>query len=95
MGLRGGQKITLEGIPYGTEYSIEEVEANKNRYQTTVKNGKGTLVEEETLVTFINKRELKNPNTADGISQYIVFFLISLTTIMGMIIYYFRKKVLE
>ncbi len=95
VGLRGGQKITLEGIPYGTEYSIEEVEANKNRYQTTVKNGKGTLVEEETLVTFINKRELKNPNTADGISQYIVFFLISLTTIMGMIIYYFRKKVLE
>ncbi len=89
--LKGGQKITLEDLPYGTEYSVVEKEANKDRYQTTVTNESGSLLEEETSVVFVNKREIENPNTLDTLPKYIALFITSLSLMVMAIFYYFKK----
>ena len=89
--LKGGQKVTLEDLPYGLEYSVVEIEANKDRYKTTVTNGDGALVEEETEVVFVNKREIENPNTLDNISKYITLFVTSLVLMVAAIVCYFKK----
>ncbi len=89
--LKGGQKIILEDLPYGVEYTVVELEANQDRYQTTMENEQGSLTEEETNVVFINSRDIEVPNTLDDISKYIVLFFVSIGTMLGAIILYVKK----
>ncbi|NLB51133.1 MAG: hypothetical protein GX809_06085, partial [Clostridiaceae bacterium] len=57
--LKHGQKITVIGIPAGTDYLITEVEANEGGYVTTSDYHEGTIVDDEiATATFINTRNV-------------------------------------
>ncbi len=62
--LRHGQQITLQNIPERTQYEVSEKEANQEEYTTTVVGQtKGMLVEENEVVTYINRRLSKHDLT--------------------------------
>ncbi len=58
--LKHGEKITLKGIPQNTQYEVTETLANRDDYVTTAVNAKGTLVDNETSVTFENAKYSKH-----------------------------------
>ena len=84
--LKSSESMTILDLPYGTEYTVEEAEANKDGYETKVEgNSSGVLTdEEEEMILFINhKKEVNIPNTGDTIKKYALFFVISVFTILG------------
>ncbi len=89
--LRGGEKVTIKNLPYEIEYAVREVEANKERYKTSVTNENGTLNKEETEVIVINERDEKNPPTGDNILAYVTLASLSSLGMMGTVVV--RKKV--
>ncbi len=56
--LKHGESITIEGIKTGLNYSVIEKEANQDGYITTKSNDSGTITDNNTEVSFINKREV-------------------------------------
>ena len=76
--LKGGERISLEGLPYNSEYSVVEKDKNVDGYTSTAENTQGILTEDEHSVVFINERNkpsiieeiLGIPNTGDGILRY-------------------------
>lgn len=60
--LKHNEQITIEGIEIGTTYSIEEIEANRDDYVTTVEdnNATGTISKDGVTVTYKNTKELRN-----------------------------------
>lgn len=55
--LKGGEGKEIFGLPNGTKYTVTEVEANQNQYQTSVEGGEGTIRENASAVAkFINTR---------------------------------------
>ncbi len=91
--LRGGEKITIQNLPYNVEYAVREIEANKDRYETTATNENGTLVDDDTLVLFVNRREEPNPSTGDRFTTYLSMFIISTVSVAGTFLV--RRKVSE
>lgn len=60
--LRNGQTVSVKGIPVGTEYTVEETEANTDGYSTTSEGATGNIKRtEECKVSFYNVRR----NTVD------------------------------
>ena len=55
--LKHGQNITIDNLPKGLEYKIEEVESNKNNFTTVPSNESGNL-NEDGLVEYINASSL-------------------------------------
>lgn len=54
--LKHGEKAALKGLPYGTEYSVQE--ATPDRFTKTVEGGEtGTLTEGKTIVAYTNTAE--------------------------------------
>ena len=91
--LRGGESITILGLPYGTSYQVEELEANQDGYITTNRNAKGTLLEIENIVSFTNeKKPTANPNTIDSITNYLSLWIISLLVVVISILYICQAK---
>ena len=53
--LRGGESITIAGIPAGTHYVVTELEANEDGYTTTATGEEGTIREDKTAqASFVN-----------------------------------------
>ena len=90
--LKGGQKITLENLPYGATYTVRELEANQNHYTTTVMNETGSLLEETTNVIFVNERNIDNPETLDDVSKYVYLLVGCLAFIIVTIIFLKRQE---
>ena len=55
--LKHGQNITIDNLPKGLEYKIEEVEEGKNNFTTVPSNESGKLDDDE-LVEYINASSL-------------------------------------
>lgn len=91
--LRGGEKITIQNLPYNVEYAVREIEANKDKYETTATNENGTLVDDDTLVLFVNRRDEPNPSTGDRFTTYLSMFIISTVSVAGTFLV--RRKVSE
>lgn len=91
--LRGGEKITIQNLPYNVEYAVREIEANKDRYETIETNEEGRLVDDDTLVLFINRRDEPNPSTGDRFTTYLSMFFISTVSVAGTFLV--RRKVSE
>ena len=89
--LKGNSSGTIDDLPYGTTYEVKVEEANTDGYKTTIDKQSGTLIEEETIVPFVNERNIKIPNTIDNIAKYFVILIItSLITIL--VIVYYKKE---
>lgn len=54
--LKGGQSLTLTGIPMGTHYTVTEDKADQDGYTTTATNDTGTITTSTQRVTFTNDR---------------------------------------
>lgn len=54
--LKGGQSLTLTGIPTGTRYAVTEDKANQDGYTTTATNGSGTITTGTQHASFTNDR---------------------------------------
>ncbi len=90
--LKGNSSGTIDDLPYGTTYEVKVEEENTDGYKTTIDKQSGTLIEEETIVPFVNERNIKIPNTIDNIAKYFVILIItSLITILG-IVYYKKER---
>ena len=91
--LKGGESITIENLPLGTEYKVVE---NTKGYKVEKENDTGK-VEKNTKVTFTNSKEVKNiteiVNTLDGVGKYIAVALVSVIGIITTL--YLRKNNLE
>ncbi len=89
--LKGNSSGTIDDLPYGTTYEVKVEEENTDGYKTTIEQQSGTLTEEETIVPFVNERNIKIPNTIDNIAKYfIILVMTSLITILGLI--YYKKE---
>ena len=89
--LKGNSSGTINDLPYGTTYKVKVEEENTDGYKTAIDNQSGTLVEEETIVPFVNEKNIKIPNTIDNITKYfIILITISIITILG--VGYYKKE---
>lgn len=58
--LKHGETKYAEGLPAGLAYTVTEKEANKNSFQTTVSDEKGTIPEDNTVTAaFVNEYTAK------------------------------------
>lgn len=80
--LKNGEIITIDNLPYGTTYEINELNANSDNYKTTYKNNIGTLIDDETTVSIINEGNIVLPNTLDNIVKYILMFILCTITLI-------------
>ena len=74
--LKGGQSVTLDTIPAGCAYQVEEIEANKNGYVTESEGTEGNIVRTEPrTASFTNTRNktssTKDVNTNDPNTIYV------------------------
>lgn len=54
--LKHGEKMTLQNIPEGSQYTVTEPESNQDGYTTThSENCQGTLIQDGTTVQFVNR----------------------------------------
>ena len=83
--LKGGETITIYGLPNGINYEVTEEDTE---YTVRSENASG-VVEDDTQVLFVNEKEKveekkqevvkqENPKTLDNISQFIIVGLISM-----------------
>ena len=85
--LKHGEYISIEDIPYATEYQVVEVEFNKDGYKSTTENNIGTL-KEDISVKFINTRNITIPDTLDNVIKYMTILFVSIIGIvLGIFIY--------
>ena len=90
--LSGGEKITIQNIPYGTEYSVKELEENTDGYFTSYQNAQGVITENEMIVSVENNRDGNIPNTNDDIRIHIILLLVSLVNMAAVIRYLLKEK---
>lgn len=53
--LKGGHTIVIQGLTRGWAYKVEETEANKNGYKTTMTNNEGSISADVVTAEFTNK----------------------------------------
>lgn len=83
--LRHGETKTAENLPAGTTYTVIEMEADSDRYKTTVENGSGTILPNETVTaTFNNKRNIAiNLPDTGGLGRTTIIFISVIVCLAG------------
>lgn len=79
--IKGGESIQIHNITSGREYAVQELEANKDGYKTTITNGEGKIAfKENKQVDVVNKRDdfawvdtSDNDNTQQKIAKESTF----------------------
>ena len=89
--LAHNQSIRIEGIPVGARYTVSE--AANNAYVVSAASSEGTLTENGTVATFVNKRRTYSdvPKTGYGetTTRYVVAGLCLLTALVA---YMLRRR---
>lgn len=94
LSLKGGESVTVKGIPIGAAYNVTEKEANQNGYITRAKNQNGTIREKTPQkVTFVNERNKPKIQTSDNrINLWYVFAAATAVALIIFVIASGRKK---
>lgn len=87
--LKHNQKVSLR-LPYGVEYEVKELNAEKQGYHPTYKNNKGTITS-DTIVTIHNDK-ISIPRTLDNIIKYIIMFGGALGLLVLVLVVYKKKN---
>ena len=89
--LAHNQSIRIDGIPVGARYTVSE--AANNAYVVSASSSEGTLTENGTVATFVNKRRTYSdvPKTGYGetTTRYVVAGLCLLTALVA---YMLRRR---
>ncbi len=95
--LKHGESITIENLPIGVKYVVEEIEFNQDGYTTTVNQSEGILEgNSNPHVKFINVKDIKTeiniPNTGDSIKSWISLLLLSLGGIVSVLFVLYKNS---
>jgi hypothetical protein len=64
--LKHGESKTATALPVGMKYTVTEAEANQDEYTTSATGARGTIVENESVASFVNTKGDDKPSTPKG-----------------------------
>lgn len=84
--INGNETLTINDIPFGVDYKVEEVEANEDDFVTTSTNETGSIEKNKTSVCeFINTKEFTLAVSGGDISFWIMMkIVIVIESILGL-----------
>lgn len=94
--IKKGQKLKIKDVPAGSDYTVEEMEADRNGFDTSYLNQNGKIkAKNKTKVTVVNtKRPLfERVQTGDtSLLPYLIVLLAAITAIIVIIAVQKKKK---
>lgn len=95
--LKNNETVSINGIPIGTKYTIEELD--NDEYLVTSTNSSGIIKENETIESVFtnqkkpnNKNEIEPPNTGDQVFKNVLLMIGSMSAITVVLIFTYCKR---
>ena len=92
--LKGGESVTIKGIPIGAAYNVSEKEANQDGYTTKATKRNGTIREKDVqTVSFVNERNKPKVQTSDNrINPWYMLAAVTAAALIVFVIISSRKE---